>query len=1023
MLTFALVAALLAWLLPAAALAVPPSPALLARAAQNPALAARLASAARQAKANGIDVAAHARFVLPARSIGVPPALIEGAAPVSGIVRTLALVVDFTDRAHQTQASFFDDLLFKDVFGPSSLRGYYREASYGTPTSRGSLDIVTLDAPSSVGWVRLPQTLAYYVAGGSYGMGSYPNNAQKMVEDAVVAADPLVDFSQYDDNGDGFVDNLIVVHAGRGAEVTGSTTDMWSHKWQTSSAVAVDGVYVATYSTEAEYWNTPGDMTVGVTAHEVGHVLGLPDLYDSTYASAGIGDWSLMATGCWNGITSAGGDEPARPDAWSSARLGWLQPQTLTGAPSALSLPTVGSSRTAAYKLYPRGATSGSEYFLVENRQRTGTDSRLPGDGLLVWHVDETRSSNDDPSHKLVDLEEAGGTQYLDSGEFSRGRPEDPFPGSSGKRTFSDTTNPNAKTYAGDPSMLLVDQVSNSSDTMTANVGLEAAAPITTTGYTFAGTATSGWHTTDQVVTLTASGGDGTDRTIHYSTDGGATWTAALADSLDVTVASEGAHRFQYYASDSLATEATNDAGYVNIDKTTPSTSDDHLSASLVAPATFTLSASDTLSGVAKTEYSVDGASSYASGATIVLSDGSHTVLYRSTDNAGNVESPDKSFSVVVRVPQAPTTTTGYAFAGTATSGWHTTDQVVTLTASGGDGTDRTIHYSTDGGATWTAALAGSLDVTVASEGAHRFQYYASDSLATEATHDTGYVNIDKTAPVTTDNADGLWHGFAVTVTLKPTDGGSGVSATRYTVDGHGPSQGLSITAPAPADHRNDGTHTIAYWSVDKAGNTGAHKTCRVRIDTTPPVTTQTGADTAWHNADVHLQFGATDGASGVAATSYSTDDGATWQTASSLVVKAPADHTGDGAHAVSYRSTDAVGNIETPKICTVAIDTRRPLTRAPSAAKVRRGFWATLRYRVDDQKPCAGRATVTIKVTTLRGKMVKVLKLGQRPANRLLIYWFRCKLAKKTYKFRVFATDAAGNKQAVAGSNRLVVR
>ena len=65
----------------------------------------------------------------------------------------------------------------------------------------------------------------------------------------------------------------------------------------------------------------------------------------------------------------------------------------------------------------------------------------------------------------------------------------------------------------------------------------------------------------------------------------------------------------------------------------------------------------------------------------------------------------------------------------------------------------------------------------------------------------------------------------------------------------------------------------------------------------------------------------------------------------------------------------------------------------------------------------------MTIKVMTLGGKVLKVLKLGQRPVNRLASYRFRCTLAKKTYRFRVYATDAAGNKQAVAGSNKLVVR
>lgn len=463
--------------------AMPPSPGLLERAAQDSALAARISAFTRHAVASGIE-APRGEFVMRPDTRGVLRLRVQRAAPATGTLRTLALVVDFSDREHAVAASAFDDLLFADVYGPASVRGYYREVSYGSPTTHGLLDIVTVNPPSSTGWLRLPRAMAHYTAGGEYGSGTYPNNAQKMVEEAVAAADSLVDFGKYDNDGDGFVDNLCVIHAGRGAEDTGDAGDIWSHQWRTKTPVYVDGVAVYHYSTEPEYWRTPGDMTTGVFCHEMGHILGLPDLYDRDYSSAGIGEWSLMSSGSWNGKL---GSSPSRLDAWSSAQLGWLKPQVLGGTPAMRSIPEVASAYSAtAFKLYPRGATSGSEYFLVENRQRTGTDAALPGAGLLIWHVDETRNQyhagyqNDTETHKLVDLEEAAGQQSLDLGWRERASADDPYPGTSGNRKFSNATNPNARTYGDRDSQLLIDHISDSSAVMSARIGFGAPPPFVT---------------------------------------------------------------------------------------------------------------------------------------------------------------------------------------------------------------------------------------------------------------------------------------------------------------------------------------------------------------------------------------------------------------------------------------------------------------------------------------------------------------------------------------------------------------
>ncbi len=172
------------------------------------------------------------------------------------------------------------------------MQDYYSKVSYG------NLDIITANLPSSIGWVTAPEPYSYYVNENN-GFGTYPNNIQKLVEDIVNLVDPQIDFSQYDNDGDGYVDGLFIVHAGSGADYTGDNNDIWSHSNGLLIHIqTLDGVKIFHYSVEPEYWENPGDMTCGVFAHEMGHsVFGLPDLYDIDYSSYGLGDWSLMGGG------------------------------------------------------------------------------------------------------------------------------------------------------------------------------------------------------------------------------------------------------------------------------------------------------------------------------------------------------------------------------------------------------------------------------------------------------------------------------------------------------------------------------------------------------------------------------------------------------------------------------------------------------------------------------------------------------------------------------------------------------
>jgi immune inhibitor A len=379
----------------------------------------------------------------------------------------LMLLVDFTDNASSVNASFFDTLGFEEQFG--TIRDYYQKVSYV------ALDIITVNLPSATGWYTAPQTYSYYV-NAQNGLGAYPQNSQRLVEDLIALVDPVVDFSDYDNDSDGDVDALMVVHAGPGAELTASDHDIWSHKWSVPWPwTAADGVTVKDYAMQPEYWLSPYDMTCGVYCHELGHVFGLPDLYDTDYSSYGVGDWSLMAGGSWNGWL---GGSPAHPDAWCMNRLGYVTATTVVSNTTGAQVPAIETS-PVAYKLWTSGSP-GDEYFLVSNRQKTGYDSALPYHGLLIWHVDEAVSdggANNNEwypgytafGHYKVALEQSDGLWELEKTvPFAAvGYSNDPYPGMLDQRTFADDSLPNSKSYADAQTHVSVENISNSGDTMT----------------------------------------------------------------------------------------------------------------------------------------------------------------------------------------------------------------------------------------------------------------------------------------------------------------------------------------------------------------------------------------------------------------------------------------------------------------------------------------------------------------------------------------------------------------------------
>jgi len=374
----------------------------------------------------------------------------------------------------------FQNLLFDDN-STGTMKEYYNEISYGNFLVDGTAD----------GWYQSTYTMAQAV-----------DNVKQYVAEIAELADPDFDYTQFDNDGpdnipnsgddDGYVDGIIVVYSGCGAEWYPGNDNIWPHKSSLGSYeyetddLGANGsnVIVKSYAVNPElagggdcYTNTI--RPIGVYAHEFGHILGLPDLYDrdnSNGGSEGIGHWCLMASGSWQGW---GGDTPAHMSSWCKSEMGWLEPVVLSSDEISLNIPQV-ETNPYAVKIW-EDDYFWSRYFLVENRQPVGFDSDLEGPGLIIYHVDENRRygsyrfssgpANDDETHKLVDVEEADGLDDMDN-EVNRGDAGDPFPGTSNNFTFNDNSYPSASRYDNTETGIAVFNISSSDSLMTADVNI-----------------------------------------------------------------------------------------------------------------------------------------------------------------------------------------------------------------------------------------------------------------------------------------------------------------------------------------------------------------------------------------------------------------------------------------------------------------------------------------------------------------------------------------------------------------------
>jgi FOG: WD40-like repeat len=403
----------------------------------------------------------------------------------------------------------------------------------------------------------------------------------------------------------------------------------------------------------------------------------------------------------------------------------------------------------------------------------------------------------------------------------------------------------------------------------------------------------------------------------------------------------EGANQTQQVTvTDVAGNSSTFTSPAVNIDLTSPSTSAGLSGASGTSEwypgaVQVSLTATDAMSGIANTFYSVDGGAqqTYA-GPFTISTDGSHTVNYWSMDVAGNTEAQQ---STVVKIDMSGPSTAA-SINGASSNGWYQNPAQVSLNASDSSSGVASSYYTVDGGATQTY----SAPFSVSGGGSHAVNYWSVDAVGNVETQKSLTVNIDTSAPSTQASANGMlgsngWYiSPTVQVALAPSDNNqSGVANVYYSVDG-GPQQTYagSITISGNAQHQ------VSYWGVDRFGNTETARTLVVKIDNAGPTmqnsVTGTPGNSVYFRSAIQMSLTATDNpnGSGVANSYYRIDGGPTQSYTVPFTV------SGDGTHPVDFWSVDAAGNSNNSYTVMIRIDATAPLTQATATGPMGTNGW-----------------------------------------------------------------------------------
>lgn len=395
--------------------------------------------------------------------------------PTVGEPRTLVIMCQYQDvkfslpNVKQQITDMLNQKDYTNEYGATgSARDYFLHCSNGVFTPQ--FDVY--------GPVTLSHDRSYYGEHYSYTTWSgevievHDHRPSDMAREACQLADALVDFSQYDYNEDGYVDNVYLFYAGYGEADTPNNADaIWPHQSQFSDLL-LDGVKVQRYacSNEIQYtgnFDEPALDGIGAFCHEFSHVLGLPDLYNTNGATNYTpGTWDIIDSGSYNNHSHT----PPMYSVYERYFCKWLQPTVLNEPANVEMRPASNPDKSGlndAYIIKTYDVTGDlGEYYLLENRQQIGWDKYLRGHGMLIWHIDydpiiwRRNEVNNVDNHQRIDIVEACGKVYATASSQKRY----PFPGSNNVTSFTDTTKPSMRTWAGYDLNMPITDIAESAD-------------------------------------------------------------------------------------------------------------------------------------------------------------------------------------------------------------------------------------------------------------------------------------------------------------------------------------------------------------------------------------------------------------------------------------------------------------------------------------------------------------------------------------------------------------------------------
>lgn len=301
-----------------------------------------------------------------------------------GTKKGLIILAQFTDSKFQSghDRALYNKIANAENYTDNGFKGSVKDYFKAQSAGQFELDF------DVVGICQLKNPCSYY--GGNASNGEDLRAGEMVAEACQWAATQGVDFSKYDWDGDGEVDQVFVLYAGKGEADGGAASTIWPHEFALSysdygKSLSLSGVTVDTYACSAEL-NWRGKLDgIGTFCHEFSHCMGFPDLYDTGYSGwFGMGNYDLMCAGNYNGD----GKCPAGYSAYEKHECGWITFQDVTHIEEALHVAGLKAISEGGGAYVLKNKAHEDEYYIVENRQNTGWDAYLPSEGVMITHVD-----------------------------------------------------------------------------------------------------------------------------------------------------------------------------------------------------------------------------------------------------------------------------------------------------------------------------------------------------------------------------------------------------------------------------------------------------------------------------------------------------------------------------------------------------------------------------------------------------------------------------------------------------------